>query len=115
MVEEIARIGKERAPCEACGLLLPIAWRGKRVWELPNRSKTPHDSFTLTGTDIMLELEDFIAQVDDQQIWGEIVIWHTHPKGNLGPSVYDMRNRSTRTQNLVVTLLEDADAKATWF
>lgn len=109
LVREIASIGEERRPNEACGILLPFDHKGKRVWELPNRSKYPHDSFEMHGKDIALIVADWDGPYED------IVIWHTHPGGNVGPSSADLRNRVTKLANLVVTLSEEGEPLATWF
>ena len=115
MVDEITRIGRERMPCEAAGILLPIKWRQQQVWELPNRSKTPHDSFEMHGEDIAILLRDFLEEHPEDEIWSDVVIWHTHPQGNIGPSKYDLDNRIPDLKCLVVSLLKDGEAKATWY
>lgn len=115
VVREIERIGWERAPAEACGILLPYPWRGQQVWEMPNRSNTPHDEFIMKGEDIALTLEDWLEETPEG-LWTQIVAWHTHPSGNLGPSKADLERRPKKNLRcLVVTLYPDKEAKATWF
>jgi proteasome lid subunit RPN8/RPN11 len=109
IVQEIAALGRERAPAEACGILLPTPHKGERVWEMPNRSLHPQDSFTMHGTDIKLSVGDWEGD------FREMVIWHTHPAGNIGPSREDLRGRLDRVGNLVITLLPNNEAKATWY
>ena len=113
LMQQIANIGRERVPAEACGVLLPEPYAGSQVWEMPNRSKTPHDSFEMLGSDIVLSLEGWFAGKDDDEV-KEVVIWHTHPRGNIGPSRYDMRNRLEGHHHLVISLTE-GDAKASWY
>lgn len=113
VVEEIARIGRERMPNEACGILLPVPHRGHTVFELPNRSKMPADSFELWGTDIMLQLEAFGEEYcEDIE---DLTIWHTHPRANVGPSRADMENKPEVFTHLVVAIAEEGPPVATWF
>ena len=111
VVEEIAHIGYERKPNEACGILLPVAHRGKSVFELPNRSKRPADSFELWGADIMLQLEalgDYDEDIDT------LTIWHTHPGGGVGPSATDMATKPEVFTHLVVALPEEGPPVPAW-
>lgn len=101
---EIARIGTLRAPNEACGILI----RGNGVLELPNRSPAPESSYVLNSRDV--------EEVLDSEIRGEdVAIWHTHPRGLIGPSEGDMKDRlPDHVQMLVVALTEDGPVPA-WF
>jgi proteasome lid subunit RPN8/RPN11 len=119
LVREIARVGQERLPNEACGLLLPLAINGRQVLEVPNRSRKPHDSFEMKGSDIFLALqgvygEDLSMDQVDRMI-PDIAVWHTHPHGGVGPSKADMDNKPDRFKSLVVTLREGEPPLATWF
>lgn len=118
LVEEIAKIGRLRAPAEACGLLLPIPISGKQIIEIPNRAKQSHDTFEMLGSDMMMELEKLMSWESIEKLLEEkaITAWHTHPSGNLGPSPTDLKYKPPKMQSLVVTLFEDGRApKATWF
>lgn len=115
MVNQIANIGRERLPNEACGLLLPFEVHGVQVIELPNRSKKPHDSFEMTGEDMLLSLEQVFQGDFNPDLIPSLTAWHTHPHGNVGPSKYDMENKPAKLLSLVVTLFEDGPPKATWF
>jgi len=116
MVQEIARIGRRRAPAEACGLLLPHPVNGKQIIELPNRAIDGEHEFTMWGEDIALIVEDLQEHQEIKpQFLRETAIWHTHPRGNLGPSRFDMEHKPPEFQSLVVTLFEDGTAKGTWF
>ena len=118
MVEAIASIGRFRAPAEACGILLPYPIHGRSVWELPNRSLTPHDSFEMTGQDMMGLFErlnmdhEVIQKLIDA---GGFTAWHTHPEGNVGPSLYDLQNKPAHLKSLVVSLPEKGRPLATWY
>lgn len=114
LVDEMARIGNERKPCEAAGLLLPFIHNGRQVIELPNRSMTPHDHFEMHFDDIQMELKSFVDDHPDPSVWNQIVLWHTHPAGNLGPSKYDLESKTDNLRHLVITLREEG-ALATWY
>lgn len=117
MVEEITRLGRLRAPNEACGLLFPAPIKGRWVWELPNRSLTPHDSFEMHGEDMMILLET--ALDGDHELIRKMVpgltAWHTHPGGNVGPSLFDLRNKPANLKSLVVSLSPSGQGLATWY
>jgi proteasome lid subunit RPN8/RPN11 len=116
MIDTIAELGRTRAPNEACGLLLPVPLRGKQVIELPNRSKTPEDAFEMWGTDMVLALEPLFPNHELPETFiPTLTAWHTHPGGGLGPSRADLQNKPAYLQSLVVTLMPDGTAKATWF
>lgn len=111
-VEEIHRIGLARAPSEACGVLLPTPLRGRRVWEMPNRSSTPHDAFAMMAQDVLVELGGWIE--DNEPLWGEMIYWHTHPAGNAAPSRADVEHRLGEIHNLLVALTDHGPAPC-WF
>ena len=115
-IQEIARIGHDRKPAEACGIVLPTPLRGRRVWEVPNRSMKPQTSFEISSEDLRILIQDWLDVPENRPMLPDAVIWHTHPGGGLGPSKYDMRYRFPHLNNLVVTLGErPEDAKPTWF
>lgn len=119
MVSEMGMIGKMRLPNEACGILLPYAVGGRQVLEVPNRATMPHDSFTMMGEDIALTLEMLFEHTpmsdrDVEKLLGELVYWHTHPRGNVGPSKGDLQNKLPGSRNIVVAIHDD-EALATWF
>lgn len=119
IVQEIARIGTERLPNEACGLLMPKPINGQWVWEVPNRSLQPHDSFVMRGSDIFLTLDSILGGIESmdqlEEMLPEITIWHTHPHGNVGPSKADLENKPAKFKSLVVTMREKEPPLATWF
>lgn len=111
---EIVNIGLKRRPNEACGVILPTPYRGRQVFEMPNRSKTPANEFKMTSEDILLTLEEW-ATNNPEAIWENITIWHTHPSGKDGPSKTDLNNRIVHCGNLVVALHDEGHGTATWF
>lgn len=115
LVSQIAQIGHQRAPAEACGLLLPMPVYGIQIIELPNRAKKPHDSFTMKGEDMLLALEQTFRGDFPEDLIDSLTVWHTHPGGNVGPSRFDLHNKPARLKSLVVTLREGEPPLATWF
>lgn len=116
MVDEIARLGREAYPNEACGILIPTPIRGQSVFELPNRSKEPRDSVELNSEDIVLQLEAIYGDDVPYTILENIAWWHTHPSGNIGPSKFDMDNKPPKLKCLVVTIFPDDRAPVpAWF
>jgi len=113
LVAQIGRIGKLRLPTEACGVILPELFHGRQVIELPNRSALPHDNYTFTVEDLSLELKPWFQSVDRER-WNDPVIWHTHPKGNIGPSKADMQFKIPELSYLVVALTPEGPVP-TWF
>lgn len=110
MVQEIARIGRLRAPSEACGILLPYPVRGRYIWEMPNRSDTPHDSFIMNGEDIVMTLEQtFYPNPVPDDIVEQLIAWHTHPQGNVGPSAFDLQSKPPKLKCLVVSLGQNGE------
>lgn len=110
---EILEIGKQRAPIEACGVLLDVAWRkpnGSPSWvkELPNRSTDGPGTYKVNADDIRMVLEG-LEEVED------VAIWHTHPSGYIGPSQGDMRNRPSSGVHMVVVAMTQEGPVASWF
>jgi proteasome lid subunit RPN8/RPN11 len=115
ILAEVERIGRERMPSEACGLILPPPGdRAKamgshpQVIELPNRSLTPQDSYEMSPGDAQIELERWMARDSvTQEHIDMMVCWHTHPGGGVGPSKNDLENRPPDISMIVVTLIGD--------
>lgn len=112
-LDQIADIGKERHPVEACGILLPTPFRGRKIWEMPNRSFEPN-TFELRGEDVSMTLVDWF-NTNDRALWHQVVVWHTHPSGTVGPSRQDMASRVDGCCNLVVTIDDTGKSVAAFF
>lgn len=119
VMAEIARIGRLRAPVEACGLILPLPYpRSNRepdwIIELPNRSLEP-SSFEIIAEDIRLALTPWAEHYQGHPEVEKVGVWHTHPGGSIGPGREDMKNRPENIPCLVVALHEDGTHTATWY
>ena len=115
-IEKMTEIAKLRLPNEACGVLIPPpGWKNQQVFELPNRSKNPRDSFIISSDDVVMVLEEWAAECLDPSVWNQITIWHTHPSGAVGPSKADIENKIEQCGNLVLSISVDGKPKPTWF
>lgn len=95
-----------RAPGEACGV---ISSDGLQVIEVPNRSAGVEGLFTAEKGDLLSALKNL-----DNEDMSDVTFFHTHPGGGIGPSRYDLQNRTGFPNHLVVTLIE-GDVVHTWY
>lgn len=105
MPEQIAQIaawGRSVAPKESCGCFV----RGA-LTELPNRS-IEDDLACILKEDVEELLRGHENLRREEVMW-----WHTHPGGFVGPSRTDMQNRVAGFSYLVVTLNADGSHTAT--
>ena len=101
VVDHIVGIGLERSPQEACGLVLPPG----KVVELRNVCPTPRKSYLVDNGELEQVLTKFI---DDTRAFdlhpSDFLVWHTHPRGTIGPSEGDLEARQEGFKYLVVSL-----------
>jgi proteasome lid subunit RPN8/RPN11 len=103
-----------RHPTEACGVIIPSPHKGKTVFEMPNRSLTPHDSFMLKGEDLKLELQDWFLTHEDEL--PGVIFWHTHPSGDPKPSKADRAHRVNGAMNVIVSFSKESGSiELYWF
>lgn len=104
IVDRILVVGGEQASVgEACGILTP----DQEITVLPNRSTDPGSSYVIGNEDLIEAIADYIERsgVDPEEVTREhVLIWHTHPSGNIGPSRGDMQSRVDGFMYGVVTL-----------
>lgn len=108
VVEQIAAIGAQRAPREACGLLLPPCYDHdppcKQVIELRNAHEEGVGCYRVATADIAEVLGDFFTRHQwSTEVNDAYFLWHTHPNGTEGPSSGDMRYRIPGVRYLVVS------------
>lgn len=105
---QIIAIGLTRMPQEACGLLVTRIDDGPRIAEVQNMAPEPYHDVVMKNDDILDALLEVVG--DPARYPGnltrELVVWHTHPGGLVGPSKVDMeyRKKLGSTRCLVVTL-----------
>lgn len=101
--QQLLQIVKAKFPREAVGLLLANG----EVVELTNTSVTDNQ-FQINRTEL-LEL----LVTNEIDIYSA-TLWHSHPKGGVGPSRIDMQNKTVFPYHLVVSLAND-DLVYTWY
>lgn len=103
VVAQIARCGITRKPEEACGLVFADG----RVLELQNETELDRTCNWRFGpvTSVVRQIRE--AGIEDFMFETSYLVWHTHPRGLIGPSSEDLRHRVKGVEYLVVTLTED--------
>lgn len=99
IVPKILELGFFRKPMEACGVVIPEMSAPPDQWvhELTNRSPDPRMSYQIDPATVAQLLSN-------KEVWGDVLIWHTHPSGMVGPSRGDMHERIEGLHYLVVSL-----------
>lgn len=106
----LQKIALLRAPVEAVGLMMP----DEEILELPNRAEEGTSNFSFMPEDIVIAME--LHDIDPEIVhWEDVILWHSHPSGGVGPSRTDMRHKLPRMQHLVITLMPDGDMKLTQY
>ena len=109
VLSEITAIGRSREPKEAVGVITPDG----SVLELVNRSSSPNNSFLFRIGDLATTLDVYQLFLSDEE-WRNLVIWHTHPAGGVGPSRVDMKSKINHFGHLVVALTPEGPIPA-WY
>jgi proteasome lid subunit RPN8/RPN11 len=76
------------------------------VVEIENKAKNPLDSFEFTTKELREALEEWFSEAKDQNPF-DLVLWHTHPSGGVGPSRTDIQQKIAGVVHLVVALTDD--------
>lgn len=107
-IDQIVQWGIAAGGVEICGILLTRFDGGPRLKNIPNGSDEPSDMTFMTIDDIMEALLELVGDPDSYpgDLTRELVVWHTHPGGMVGPSRLDMeyRRKLGSTRCLVVTI-----------
>lgn len=106
LIQEIYLLGVQHQPNEVCGVILPSPFRGSQVVMIPNESSTPTEHFLTSGKAIAAHLHEWLLNASSSDLMN-IIFWHTHPRGNIGPSKGDLVNRVFGMYYLVVSLTDD--------
>lgn len=102
-LDEILKLGNQAVPQEACGVLV-VDYPRHYVRSLVNTSNDPERSYAVDNRELvetlvdLMESEDIVIQRED------VVIWHTHPSGYVGPSRGDISAKEPTLNYLVVAL-----------
>lgn len=95
------------APREACGIIHKSV-----AYSLANASSSPLDSFEFDRQHFKDLVEMLGIPLED--VAEEVILWHSHPAGGVGPSRFDMQNKTPLKHHLVVSLVEH-DIVPTWY
>ena len=94
-------------PKEAVGII-----HGDKVYQLTNISPEPHKEFAVDVDELKRLLK--YRTTDIRDIYDNVFFWHSHPNGGVGPSRFDMQNRTPLKHHLVVALVEE-DIVPMWY
>lgn len=107
-IAQIVQWGMEGAPDEVCGILLTRANDGPRLLRVANSAPDPRRNTMMLTDDILDALIEVVGPpaLYEGDVSKELVMWHTHPGGLVGPSKDDMKYRKKLgdTRCLVVTI-----------
>lgn len=107
-IEQIAQWGMEAGYVEACGVLMTRSDGGPRLKKVVNRAQQPQIQTLMLSDDMMDAILELIGDPRHYEghLSAELVVWHTHPGGLIGPSLYDKQWRESLgdTRCLVVTI-----------
>lgn len=95
--------GLEEAPLEACGLLIGHETLAGTLiaLKLRNISPSPRDSWRIDTAWVMHHL---FPRMTRAEFYDQVMVWHTHPGGTLGPSRMDLETMKTGVHYCVVTV-----------
>lgn len=106
LILEIYELGLKAQPAETCGVILPTPFKGSQVVEVKNEAQDAENHFYTTGKAIAKVIYEWFLTATHQETL-DIIFWHTHPNGGIGPSRVDLRERIFGGHHLVVSLTED--------
>lgn len=103
-MERIFELGMEGAPEEVCGLIVNET-QGVQVIPLRNRSEDPFNSYVIDNATLrQLALKP--------KTWAHVAVYHTHPRGHVGPSAQDLEHRISTIKYVVMTI---PTGEVVWF
>jgi proteasome lid subunit RPN8/RPN11 len=99
IVPQIIEIGMAELPKEACGIIIPELGLPSDQWvrQMANRSPSPETSYAI-------DPETIAGLLRYPEAWQDVIVWHTHPSGHVGPSRDDLKTRREGLRYLVVSL-----------
>lgn len=107
-IDQIAQWGMEADGEEICGVLLTRSDAGPRLMKIPNLADEPRRSIFMTSDHVIEAICTLIEHPETYpgSVSKDLVVWHTHPGGLVGPSEMDLafRDNLAETRCLVVTI-----------
>lgn len=98
-VNEMVRHAREDAPNECCGLLAGRDGHVVKLYRIDNSEHSPTRYFMEPA-----ELLHALRDIDDNG-WGLVAIYHSHPEGEAYPSATDVELAWPGTPYVIISLL----------
>ena len=98
VVEKIQQIA-DGSPIECCGIYTDMG----EVICVRNVSESPHDSYVMDKEQVV-DLFEAREDLQIEALGNKVGVWHTHPKGLVGPSREDLQTKVEGLNYLVVTI-----------
>lgn len=105
VLKELKRIALDESPKEAVGLIDGVG----NIYQLTNNHPEPESNFAINKADLIS-----LVELNQLVVLTELTLWHSHPGGGIGPSRFDLQNKTPFKYHLVVSLIDD-DIKLTWY
>lgn len=103
IVDQVCQLGQAAEPLEACGIITPDG----RVVQVPNVSPEPHRHYQLESAGLVNAMREYTERSNtplSELQRDHLIIWHTHPGDQVGPSKVDMRQKVAGFRYLVVAI-----------
>lgn len=107
LLEALART---YCPNEAVGVLYQSPSGEVILRSLKNTADNPLEGFSILPGDILNAMGKNWWLEATKSMMDEVYLWHSHPKGNIGPSRTDLQNKIKGLRFLVITLTEPKGA-----
>jgi proteasome lid subunit RPN8/RPN11 len=103
-LDRVFDLGMAGAPEEVCGLIVNET-AGVQVIPLRNRAEDPMNGYRIDSQTLrQLALKP--------KTWAHVAVYHTHPRGRVGPSPEDLEHRLDAVKYVVVTI---PSGEVVWF
>lgn len=110
-LDQIIALGRQNLPNEICGILVNTP-QGQILRQLTNQAEDPTTGYYLDNQELVQELTGIVHAQEITLEKNDVVVWHTHPSGFIGPSDRDLSTRNLGLTYLVVAL---PNGEATFF
>lgn len=91
-------------PCEAVGFIWRPPGMPEAVIPLQNTSEAPENSYAIEVEEAARAFTDFTGRDIVDVAEGDLLLWHSHPSGFVGPSQGDLAEKLPGLRYMVVVL-----------
>lgn len=91
-------------PCEAVGFIWRPPGQAEAVIPLLNTSEAPENSYAIEVEAAARAFTDFTGSDIVDVAEGDLLLWHSHPSGYVGPSQGDLQAKLPGLRYMVVVL-----------